>query len=273
MTRRLIPAAVLSVCAEIAANRETHATLDSLFTYAGAPGDPPLGSKPAKAQAWLRITNKDENVKPLDILGRLIENYMEMPLDSDDSWDQNRFKDRERIAKVLAQCELQYIKGGKVVGSLGAVSRTLEEFIKDRDLVSIDAEFNRALSNVESNPREAVSAASNILESVCKVYIAEERLEAPIKQDLKAVWTIVRKHLGFDPSTVEDQDLQQILSGLISITEGIGALRTHASSAHGAGKISYKIEPRHARLAVHSAHTVALFILESWRKKKQTFGN
>jgi hypothetical protein len=78
----------------------------------------------------------------------------------------------------------------------------------------------------------------------------------------------VRKHLGFDPSTVEDQDLQQILSGLISITEGIGALRTHASSAHGAGKMSYKIEPRHARLAVHSAHTVALFILESWRKKR-----
>lgn len=270
MTRRPIPAAVLSVCAEITANRETHATLDSLFTYAGAPGEPPPGSKPAKAQAWLRVTNKDANAKPLEVLGRLIENYMEIPLDPDNSWDHERIKDRERLLKVLAQCELQYIKGGKVVGSLGAVSRTLEEFIKDRDFVSIEAEFNRALSNVESNPREAVSAASNILESVCKVYVAEEGLEAPAKQDLKPVWSIVRKHLGFDPSTVEDQDLQQILSGLISITEGIGALRTHASSAHGAGKTSYKIEPRHARLAVHAAHTVALFILESWSKKKQT---
>lgn len=271
MTHCYIPAAVLSVCAEIVANRETHATLDNLFTYAGAPGEPPPGSKPAKAQAWLRITNKDENVKPLDVLGRLIENYMEAPLDPDDTWDQDRLKDRERISKVLAQCDLQYIKGGKVVGLLGTVSRTLEEFIKDRDFVSIDAEFNRALSNVESNPREAVSAASNILESVCKVYIAEERLEAPAKQDLKSVWSIVRKHLGFDPSTVEDRDLQQILSGLISITEGISALRTHASSAHGAGKTSYKIESRHARLAVHSAHTVALFILESWQKKRQHF--
>ena len=268
MTHRQIPAAVLSVCAEVASNRETHVTLDSLFTYAGAPGDPPPGGKPAKALAWLRITNKDENLKPLDVLGRLIENYMEAPLDPDKSWDQERLKDRERIIKVLEQSELQYIKGGKVVGSLGAVSRTLEEFIKDRDLVSIDAEFNRALSNVESSPREAVSAASNILESVCKVYIVDEGLEMPAKQDLKPVWSIVRKHLGFDPSTVEDQDLQQILSGLISVTEGIGALRTHASSAHGAGKTSYKIEPRHARLAVHSAHTVTLFILESWRKRK-----
>lgn len=269
--RRLIPAPVLSICAEIAADRETHATLDSLFTYAGAPGEPPSGSKLAKAQAWLRLANKDENIRPLEVLGRLIENYMESPLDPENTRDQERLKDREHIAKVLAQCELQYLKGGKVAGALGTPSRTLEEFIKDRDLASIDAEFNRALSNVEVNPREAVSAASNILESVCKVYITEEGLEAPAKQDLKPVWTLVRKHLGFDPSTVEDQDLQQILSGLISITEGIGALRTHASSAHGAGKKSYKLEPRHARLAIHSAHTVALFILESWRKKKRAF--
>lgn len=269
MTRRPIPAAVLSVCAEITANRETHATLDSLYTYAGAPGEPPAGSKPAKAQAWLRFTNKDANVKPLEVLGRLIEKYMEIPLDPDNSWDQEQIKDRERIEKVLAQCELQYIKGGKVVGSLGAVSRTLEEFIKDRDLVSIEAEFNRALSNVEHNPREAVSAASNILESVCKVYIAEEGIEAPAKQDLKPVWNVVRKHLGFDPSVVEDQDLQTILTGLFAVVDGIGALRTHASSAHGAGKKSYKLEPRHARLAIHAAHTVALYVMESWDKRKK----
>lgn len=271
MMRHLIPAPILSVCAEIAASRETHATLDSLFTYAGAPGEPPPGSKPAKALAWLRIVNKDENINPLDVLGCLIENYMESPLDPENSLDKEKLNDRERITSVLAHSELQYAKGGKIVGALGAPSRTLEEFIKDRDFASIDMEFNRALSNVEVSPREAVSAASNILESVCKVYITEEDLEAPAKQDLKPIWTVVRKHLGFDPSTVEDKDLQQILSGLISITEGIGALRTHASSAHGAGKKIYKLEPRHARLAIHSAHTVVLFVLESWRKKKQAF--
>ena len=112
----------------------------------------------------------------------------------------------------------------------------MEEFIRDKDISSIEAEFNRALTNVETNPREAVSAASNILESLCKVYIDEEGLEQPAKQDLKPVWSIVRKHLGFDPSNIEDQDLQIILSGMLSVVEGIGALRTHASSAHGAGK-------------------------------------
>lgn len=266
--RRIIPASVLSICAEVAARRETHATLNSLFTYAGAPGDPPPGSKQAKALDWLRITNKDESIQPLDVLGRLVENYMEAPLDPNSSWDVQPLQDREKITMALAQCELQYIRGGKVVGALGTPSRTLEEFIRERNISAIDTEFDRALSNVESDPREAVSAASNILESLCKVYIEDESLEKPPRQDLKPVWAIVRKRLGFDPSLIEDQDLQTILAGLISIVEGIGALRTHASSAHGAGRKSYKIEPRHARLAIHAAHTVALFVLESWEKKR-----
>ena len=267
-TRRIIPAVLLSVVAEISSRRETHASLDNLFTYAGASGDPPEGSKPAKALAWLRLTNKDEQTNPLAVIGKVIETYMEEPLDPQNMWHKLQLEDRARISKALAGCELQYLQGGNIVSSLGTPSRTLEQFIQERDISSIDQEFSRALTNVESNPREAVSAASNILESICKVYIAEEALEMPVKQDLKPVWTVVRKHLGFDPSVVEDQDLQQVLSGMISVVDGIGALRTHASSAHGAGKKSYKLEPRHARLAVHAAHTVTLFVLESWRRKK-----
>ncbi|WP_408869663.1 abortive infection family protein [Commensalibacter nepenthis] len=67
---------------------------------------------------------------------------------------------------------------------------------------------------------------------------------------------------------MEDHDLKQILSGLISVVQGISSLRTHSSSAHGQGKKTYKLEPRHARLAVHSSHIIALFILETWDKKK-----
>lgn len=89
----------------------------------------------------------------------------------------------------------------------------------------------------------------------------------PAKQELQSVWNVVRKALGFDPSHIEDRDLQSILSDAISVVHGIGSLRTHASSAHGSGRKSYRLEPRHARLAVHEAHTLTPFILESWEKK------
>ncbi len=268
--RHVIPGAALSVCAKIVADRETHATLHSLFVYAGATGDPPEGSKLARALAWLRSTNKDETVNPLDVLGRVIEDYMERPLDPEDFHYKRDLGNRELIEKTLATSQLRYHKGGKITGVLGTPSRSLEEYILNADSAAIDMEFDRALSSVDQNPRDAVSAASNIVESICKLYIAKEGLDVPAKQDIKSVWTPVRKHLGFDPSLLEDQDLQQILSGLISIVEGIGALRTHASSAHGAGVKTYKLEARHARLAVHSSHTLALFVLESWQKRKST---
>lgn len=269
--RQLIPSTLIAVCADITARRETHATLDSLYLYAGASGDPPSGNKVAKGLEWLRTVNRDSSLQPLNVLGKIIENYMEMELDPNNDFDQLHIQDREKISRTLESCELQYLKGGKVVGSLGTPSRALEEFIRDRDTSAIDLEFTRALSSIESSPRDAVSAASNILESICKIYIHDESLEMPTKQDLKPVWHTVRKHLGFDPSIVEDQDLKAILTGLGAVVDGIGALRTHASSAHGAGKKSYNLEPRHARLAVHSAHTLALFILESWKKKKIAF--
>lgn len=259
-----IPATVIAVIADIIASRESHATLDNLFLYAGAPEDPPPGSKQAKALAWLRCVNK-ASAEPLQVLARLIEGYMEALIDPNDNDGQNR---REKISGILKQCDLQYVKGGRIIGLLASPSITLEQSIRTKDIVSLNDEFDRALRNIEASPREAVSAACNLLESVCKVYIEEENLDMPAKQDLQSVWTVVRKKLGFDPSCIQDKDLQVILSGILGVVSGIGALRTHASSAHGAGKKIYKLEPRHARLAVHAAHTIALFILESWEKKK-----
>ncbi|MBI4546386.1 MAG: abortive infection family protein [Ignavibacteriae bacterium] len=264
--RREIPASVIAVCGEIVAFYETHATLNSLFTYAGASGDPPEGTKRDKAIEWLRRMNNDKSADPLKVLGRILEPYMDGPLDP--IWNQPLIESRARIKRVLAECDLQYLRGGSIVSSLGTPTRTLAEFIRDRDLGAIDCEFERAIANVGTDPREAVSAASNILESVCKVYIQDESLEMPAKQDLPSVWNIVRIHLGLDPSRVENQDLQRILTGMFSVVHGIGALRTHASSAHGSGRMTYKLEPRHARLAIHAAHTVALYVLESWHKRK-----
>ncbi|MFO7459990.1 MAG: abortive infection family protein [Desulfatiglandales bacterium] len=142
------------------------------------------------------------------------------------------------------------------------------EIIRARDLASINDEFERALRNMETNPREAISAACNVLESVCKTYIEDEGLEMPKKKDLQSVWNVVRKDLGFDPSNIEDRDLQEILSGLLAVVNGVGALRTHGSSAHGQGRLRYRLQARHARLAIHAAHTIAAFVIESWDYKR-----
>ncbi len=77
----------------------------------------------------------------------------------------------------------------------------------------------------------------------------------------------VQAHLNLDPSKYVDTELRRILGGLTSIVHGVGGLRTRRGSAHGQGPGGGAIEPRHARLAVHAAHTLVAFVLESWKPK------
>jgi len=274
--RKNIPAPVIAVLAEGIPEIETHASLDNLFYYADAPGEPPEGSKPVKTQAWLRLINKESD-EPLVILGKLIECYIEIAEDDLTTQDiafgatpSQQLDFKNKILAILERCNLSYIQGGFISDGSSAPSKSLQELIKSKDIPSIEAEFFRALENVNSKPREAVSAACNILESIFKVYIADEGLPPPKKQDLQNVWKVVRADLGFETHRVEDDDLKKILSGILSVVDGIGAFRTHASSAHGQGRTGYNIKPRHARLAIHSAHTLALFILETWDEKNKS---
>ena len=269
-----IPAPVIAVLSENVSELETHASIDNLFLYAGAPEEIPDGSKPVKVSAWLRQINK-ESKSPLNVLGKLIECYMELPDDEDnlniftgEPRPNPKTEFKQKLLRILDRCNLTYISGGIVSDGSSVPSKSLSELIKGRDIPSIETEFTRALSSVSSEPREAVSAACNILESIFKVYIADENLEMPKKQDLQNVWKIVREDLGFKPGSLEDDDLKKIITGILSIVDGIGAFRTHASSAHGQGRKIYKLKPRHARLAIHSAHTIAIFVLETWDEKK-----
>jgi len=268
-----IPAPVIAVLSDNLPQLESHASLNNLFLFSDAPAEPPEGSKYVKVNAWLRQIN-NECEFPLVVLGRLLESYMEIPEGVETpSFFGTTLKDpiqefKVKLISVLARCNLTYVQGGVISDGGSAASKNLSDLIKGRDIPSIDMEFNRALDNVNKAPREAVSAACNILESIFKVYISDENLPVPNKQDLQSVWKVVRADLGFNTNSVEDDDLKRIISGILSVVDGIGAFRTHASSAHGAGRKIYNIKPRHARLAIHSAHTVALFVLETWDEKK-----
>lgn len=263
-----IPQALLAVVADHVGTVESHASLENLLTYAGCPGDPPSGNRQVKALAWLRVANSDPRIDPLAVIGKVIETYMDKVLDPKD-WDYESLTVfRRKVNETLANANLHYRSGGLIIGALAAPTRTLQQFIENRDMKAISEEFERASSKAEHEPREAVSAAANILESLCKHYIQDRGLTMPTKQVLGDLWNVVRKDLGFDPGQVADDDLRLILTGLIQVVHGLAAFRTHASSAHGAGPKAYRLSPRHSRLAVHAAHTATLFILESWDRKR-----
>ncbi|WPD22019.1 MAG: abortive infection family protein [Candidatus Electrothrix scaldis] len=243
-----------------------HQAIETLFYESGASGDPPEGNCVNKVTNWLVREGKSNPSKAIEILGKILEEFM------DGDFVRNcRDKNQaiQRIVSALQRYGLTYGFGGKIYGaSISTPSRSLADMLRELAIQEIDDEFNRAYQSVDEDPPSALTAACAIVEAMCKAYIAEYRLDTPRKQTIKNVWNVVSRHLGLSPDRVEEDDLKKILSGLTSITDGIGSLRTHAGSAHGHAKRIYRIEPRHARLAVHSAHTLCLFVLETWQKQR-----
>jgi hypothetical protein len=268
----VIPPSIIGVLSPILADIYTHAQLNALFMAAGFPGDAPGANKIEKSRNWLRRANV-EGHEPLKMLGALLAEYM----DSEPTpWDleQPKGDPRERIRTALAKEGLSYSRGGYIHGaSLSGPSRSLAQQIAAEGIRAVEIEYERAYKSIDSDPGAAVTAACAILESVCKTYLEEVGAELPSKQVLGTLWPLVATRLGLSPKDVADEDLRRILQGLYGIGDGVAALRTHEGSAHGQsdGKI-YRLAPRHARLAVHAAHTMALFVLETWEDRRKRRG-
>lgn len=163
------------------------------------------------------------------------------------------------------------------VGTNLIAAAALKEAVDNLDLESAQRDFDHAVTQAESNPEGAITAACSTVESVCKCLLDEMNLQYPTKQDIKGLVTEVGKHLNLSPGrkdlpTEFEQDIRQILGGLSSVTGGIGALRTHAGDAHGRGKLRVTVDARIARLAIHAASTISFFFIETWQKRNTKIG-
>ncbi len=155
--------------------------------------------------------------------------------------------------------------GAAIVGAIADKTALLDFGTVSRDL-------ERAIQNAEDDPEDAVTAACATLEAVCRSILVELELTLPAKKDVSALMRAVQEPLGLSPGRDDlpdlvAQDVRKVLTGLTTATEGIGALRTHGGDAHGRERGHRRIDPRIARLAIHAASTVSLFLIETWERK------
>ena len=258
-----IPNSVIgAVSSVIAEYYYSHSTLNSLFMESGAPGNVPDGNCETKCSSWLRQCNDDPTVAPLQVLGQVIQKFMDK---EPNDWNQKIGHGQERIRASLAKNQLAYQVNGFItlVGASPA-AKALADYFKVGDFSSIEAEFDRAISQVDRDPHAAITAASAIIEALAKTYIEMHELEMPSKQTIGPLWKIVQQHLGLNVDPTLQDDQKRILQGLVSIVDGVGAYRTHIGSAHGRGIEPPKVVPSEARLAVHASHTIVIFVMERW---------
>jgi hypothetical protein len=264
-----IPNSVIgAVSSVIAARYYSHSKLNSLFLEAGAPGDAPDGNCETKCAAWLRRCNEDLAIDAFAVLGRIVQPFMDIP---ETDQQQEVAAGQTRIRDALARSQLAYQLNGYIsFAGASPAARTLADYLRAGDYASIDAEFDRALRQLDRDPHAAITAACSIIEAVCKTCLDTLGVDLPTSQTVVPLWRAVQPHLGLNMNPILSDDQKRILQGLASVVDGIGAYRTHIGSAHGRGVNPPPIEVSEARLAVNAAHTLVAFIMERWQAKTKS---
>jgi hypothetical protein len=265
-----IPTAIIGLLSKIFPDRYTQAGVNSLFLTSGAPEPIPDGSKATKVQAWLRQTN-GMSPEPLKVLGLILDDFMEMRFDNNSFWSastdcaENLEAEKVQIRETLSRDGLTYLRGGIITKGGAVPTLSLDESVKKHGLTSVDIEIKRAFTMIEQDPHAAAQYAGNVLEATLKAYLDHKQVAYKNSDALADLWKLAAAEIGLRAADLDNRDLKKIASGLHSIVDGIAHLRNTKSGAHGRSEgqqQSINIKPRHARLAIHSAHTVSAYILE-----------
>jgi len=269
-----IPSPIIGVLGEIFSDYYTHSDIDRLFAYADAPGDPPDANKVKKTVEWLRMTNKQAS-RPLGVLGSLLEEIFERDTwdaanaaswETEPEWSVDLRGYKDRINAALGKAGLAYSSGGLVGSASATPTASLREMIERGGLSAIELEMGRALKQVEGDPNAAAHYAGNVLEAALKAYLTQKGIAFNDHSDtLNTLWALTRNALGVNPKDLDTKDLKKIASGLNSIVDGTMYMRNKKSGAHGRTEDQLResaLRPRHARLVIHSTHTLAVYVLE-----------
>jgi len=115
----------------------------------------------------------------------------------------------------------------------------------------------------------SVTNARNLIESIC-LFILESKTKVQHDYDgnLSKLYKTVSSILKMSPGDYEEENLKQILSGVFSIINGVSSLRNRYGDSHGTSpsKTNYKIDERHAILAVNLSKTISEYLFLSYEK-------
>ena len=263
-----IPPALIGTTAPILDTHYTHAELNALFMQAGFPGDPPEGNKTQKCLSWLRRANT-ECADPLSSFGTLIAEMMDV---EPTPWRLEQYaKDgdaRERIKTVLEKEQLSYQRGGYIIGAhLKGPSKSLAERLKAGGLAAVDLEYQRAYNSIASDPAPPSRPLVRSLKLFASIILKQKIFRFQTNRPL-------RRFGPKSPKTLVCHQARWLT--MISNKSCLASSASLPAWAHfepmkGQRMVTVikptKSRPRHARLAVHAAHTMALFILETWEAR------
>lgn len=155
----------------------------------------------------------------------------------------------------------------KILGKENLKNKT-DGIIKILNAEYVTQQISLMESSIENSPHTAIGLAKELIETSCKSIFKERNEKFDEKWDLPKLMKETTKLLKLTPDDILNEisaykSIKQILGSLSSVVQGIGEIRNKFGSGHGKVKEFKGLQPRHARLAVGAASTLAIYLLET----------
>lgn len=136
------------------------------------------------------------------------------------------------------------------------------------DSGAIRDHLDRIDRSLDDDPRLAVGSAKELVESTAKLVLKRSGVAYGKSDDLPSLVAKAHTALGLNAKQVQDNaenaaGIRTLLGAVSRIGVGMAELRNQVGTGHGQVEVPTWVTPRHARLAVGSAHVWCQFILET----------
>ncbi len=172
--------------------------------------------------------------------------------------------DKRTLADQCRRIANRLLAGGPDLRPLKAVAAQF-------DANYLAQQVQRMEEAVEKDPPLAIGTAKELVETCCKTILAERAKPIAGNPDIPTLTKAALKELGLVPEGVPDSArgkdiIRRLLSNLGTIGNNLAELRGLYGTGHGSHAKASGLSPRHARLAVGAATTLAVFLFETHKE-------
>lgn len=141
------------------------------------------------------------------------------------------------------------------------------------DMQYLAQQVSRMEQSIESDPALAIGTAKELVETCCRTILKERGRPVEGTPDIPTLVKTTLKELELIPESIPEHTkgrdiIKRLLSNLASIVQGLAELRGHYGTGHGKEASAESLRPRHAKLAVGAATTLATFLFETHKEKE-----
>ena len=149
--------------------------------------------------------------------------------------------------------------------------KTLRKSLPDGGTNYIAHQITRMESSIYDDPALAIGTAKELVETVCRTVLSQRKIDAPVTLDLPQLVKLTAKELKLTSSDVDYQEeasetIRRLLGNLGAISASLAELRNRFGTGHGKPADVKGLSPRHAKLAVGAASTLAIFFHETYQE-------